>query len=214
VGRSRLLLPAVLALALAFVATAAARTPAMRPAKERRLALSGIATSQWKTWWGFQRWGGDGSVTLSSLVPTTPDETHSSLITTKRTWQDSTISFTATTQKQLRAGSAPNVWEVGWVLFRFTDLENYYWFMLKTNGFELGKKQGSDTQIFLQTGDLPAIAVGDTRRIRVVTQGPRIRVFVDGTKVADYVDPHPLGNGSVGLYEEDSQVRFESLSIS
>jgi hypothetical protein len=100
------------------------------------------------------------------------------------------------------------------VLFRFQDLANYYWFMLKTNGFELGKKQGSDQQIFLVTGDLPAAAVGQTRRIQVVAQGPRIQVFVDGSKIVDYVDPQPLGNGSVGLYEEDSQARFDSLSIS
>jgi hypothetical protein len=39
-------------------------------------------------------------------------------------------------------------------------------------------------------------------------------VFVDGSKVVDYVDPKPLGNGSVGLYEEDSQARFDSFSVS
>jgi len=143
----------------------------------------------------------------------TPAETHSSLITTKRTWKDATIGFSTTTLKQLRQTTAPNTWEVGWVLFHFTDLENYYWFMLKTNGFELGKKQGSDTQQFLVSGDLPAIAVGQQRRIQVKTLGPRIQVFVDGAKLVDYVDPHPLKAGSVGLYEEDAQVRFNSFSV-
>lgn len=84
-----------------------------------------------------------------------------------------------------------------------------------TDGFELGKKQGSDTQLFLVTGDLPAVTVGETRRIQIKHQGARIQVFVDGSKLVDYTDPHPLpGSGSIGLYEEDSQVRFDSLAIS
>lgn len=197
-------------------ATAAlARTPAIRskPAATRAPAMIGVQSSQWKAWWGLQSYTGS-SVTLSSTVPTAPAETHSSLITTKRTWLNSTISFDVTTQQQLRLGSAPNPWEVGWVLFRFQDLANYYWFMLKTNGFELGKKQGSDQQLFLVTGTLPAAAVGQTRHVQVRAQGSHIQVFVDGSKIVDYVDPQPLGNGSVGLYEEDSQARFDSLSIS
>ena len=212
----------------ACAAGASARTPVKRPAAHhhrsahhrralhrpvRVPALVGVQSRQWKTWWGDQSYAG-GGVTLSSRVPTSPAETHSSLITTKRTWQDSTISFATTTLRQLREGSAANPWEVGWVLFRFTDLENYYWFMLKTNGFELGKKQGSDTQIFLVTGALPAAAVGQERQIQVRTDGPRIQVAVDGQAVVDYTDPNPLGAGSVGLYEEDAQARFDSLSIS
>ena len=204
------------AIALCAVTAAAARTPVRRGVKRppvRLTALSGVATAQWKQWWGSTSFTG-GGVTLASRPPVTADETHSALITTKRTWQDANIAFTTTTLQQLRRNAAPNVWEVGWVLFRFTDLENYYWFMVKTNGFELGKKQGSDAQVFLVTGDLPALAVGRQRRIQVRVQGPRIQVLVDGAKLVDYVDRNPLGAGSVGLYEEDSQVRFDSFSIS
>lgn len=198
---------------LAGATAAFAKTPVKR-APVRLPAISGVQTTQWKQWWGTQAFTG-GGVTLASQAPTAPDETHSSLITTKRTWQDATISFTTSTLQQLRQGSAPNPWEVGWVMFRFQDLANYYWFMLKTNGFELGKKQGSDTQIFLVTGDLPAIAIGQQRRIQVKAQGAHIQVFVDGAKLVDYVDPHPLlGNGSVGLYEEDAQARFDSFVVS
>src|SRR5262249_19285222 len=99
-------------------------------------------------------------------------------------------------------------------MFRYRDPENYYWFMVKTNGFELGKKQGSDTQVFLATGDLPAAAVGVPQRIEIRAEGARIRVSVDGVEVVDFTDPRPLLEaGSVGLYEEDARVRFESLSI-
>jgi hypothetical protein len=169
---------------------------------------------QWRTWWGTASVEPAG-VTLSSTPPASPDETHSALVTSRQTWTNPTISFTTTTVAQLRTGSAPNPWEVGWVMFRFRDLSDYYYFILKTNGYELGKKQGSDAQVFLATGDLPALAVGTSRRIQVQVSGPRIRVYVDGAKVVDYVDPSPLtGAGSVGLYEEDSRVAFTSVATS
>ena len=181
-------------------------------ARERAQALTTASAAQWTTWWGSAQFG-TGGVTLSSTVPTSAGETHSALVTSKRTWRDQTISFRTTTLSQLRAGSAPNPWEVGWVMFRFRDLANYYYFIVKTNGVELGKKQGSDAQIFLATGDLPRLDLNQSRAVTVQAQGARIRVSVDGTQVIDYTDPHPLlAPGSVGLYEEDSHVRFDSLS--
>src|SRR2546427_1445975 len=107
------------------------------------LSLAGVpaalaAAGQWSTWWG-QVSSSNGTYSLTSQTPTSPSETHSALVTTKRTWGDQTFSFTTTTLAQLRQGSAPNPWEVGWVMFRFRDLHDYYWFILKTNGFELGK---------------------------------------------------------------------------
>lgn len=203
-----------LALAAALVLTLAAAGTASAAGATRSGQRALTASSAWRTWWGAAAFG-PGGVTLSSTVPTAPAETHSALVTTKQTWSNPTISFTTTTLGQLRTGSAPNPWEVGWVMFRFHDLANYYWFMVKPNGFELGKKQGSDTQIFLQTGDLPHLTVGVPERVQVRVQGARIRVSVDGVPVADYTDPSPIpGAGSVGLYEEDSQVRFDSVAVS
>ena len=175
-------------------------------------AATGKRAEHWKVWWGQSTISATGA-TLWSETPTSPDETHSSLVTTSSTWGDQTISFTTTTLDQLREGSAPNPWEVGWVMFHFRDLANYYWFMVKTNGFELGKKQGSDTQIFLHTGALPALTVGDSVKVTVRVRGARIRVWVAGTQVVDYTDPNPLPRGSVGLYEEDSRASFDSLAL-
>jgi hypothetical protein len=201
-------LAAVLLVALTLASAADARRQALR------LPLSASAASDWQTWWGNVSFG-TNAITLWSAVPTSPAETHSALITTKRTWRDQTISFTTTTLAQLRTGSPPNPWEVGWVMFRFRDLSDYYWFIVKTNGWELGKKQGSDTQIFLATGDLPSLTVGVPRQVQVRAQSSRIRVWVDGAQVVDYTDPHPLlAPGSVGLYEEDSQVLFTSFAAS
>jgi hypothetical protein len=209
-----LLLIALLALPAATAAAKEQRAPVLRKAAPVRQTLALNAASQWKTWWGGNTFDGTG-VTLWSQAPVSLAETHSALVVTRKTWRDATISFRTINQKQLRLNDAPNTWECPWVMFRFKDLENYYWFMLKPNGFELGKKQGSDTQHFLVTGDQPNQAVGEWKRIRLVVQGARIQAFVDGTRIFDYTDPNPLlGLGSVGLYEEDAQVRFDSLAIS
>jgi hypothetical protein len=209
--RRLVVLAVLVGAALAVVGAAAAGTSRKQPLRQP-LAVS--LAGQWQTWWGSAAFT-PGGVTLASAVPTSPAETHSALVTTKRTWSDPTISFTTSTLAQLRTGSAPNSWEVGWVMFRFRDLSNYYYFMVKTNGYELGKKQGSDAQIFLATGDFPQLALNKPRKVTVQAQGPRIRISVDGVQVVDFTDPHPLlGAGSVGLYEEDSQVQFAGVTAS
>lgn len=167
----------------------------------------------WTTWWGTATFLTDG-VDLTSTPPTAPSETHSALVTSGSKLADPTISLTTNTLSQLRTGSAPNPWEVGWVFFRFRDLSHYYWFALKPNGFELGKKQGSLAQEFLVTGSSPTLTIGTPSTIKIVVSGSLIRVWVNGASVLSYTDPHPLSKpGSVGLYEEDSHVRFTSVSI-
>jgi hypothetical protein len=210
----RLLVPlaALLVLALVVSGLAAAAKNPRRPRIVRQTLAQSLA-SQWKVWYDAPAAFDADGVTLSSPASTWPGQTYSTLATSKKTWRDQTFSVRMTTLNQLRTGSAPNPWEVGWVMFRFQDLADYYWFILKTDGFELGKKQGSDKQIFLVTGGLPNATVGAARHVQVRTQGARIRVSVDGTQVVDYIDPNPLRSGSVGLYEEDSQVRFDSLSL-
>jgi hypothetical protein len=170
------------------------------------------AQPPWRTWWG-QATLRKGTHTLQSEAPASLAETHSALLTSSATYGDQVFSYTTTTQAQLRTGNVPNVWEVSWSMFRFTDLEHYYWFIVKPNGWELGKKHGSDTQIFLATGDSPRMAVGATYQVRVQAQGGRIRVAVNGSPVVDYTDPRPLLRGSVGLYEEDARVTFSNVSV-
>lgn len=169
--------------------------------------------ASWHVWWGNAA-ATNGVWTLSSTSPTSPAETHSALVTSAPATGDGTFAFTATTVAQLRTGSAPNPWEVAWAMFRFRDLTHYYWFILKPNGWELGKKQGSDRQIFLATGRSPRLALGSANRVRIATDGGHIRVLVDGSRVVDYLDVSPLpAGGSAGLYEEDSRVQFRSVSV-
>ena len=191
-------------LSLALLALALAAAP---------VAGATAGPGPWRSWWGATSVR-QGVFRLESTPPSSPSETHSALLTSAPLRGDATFSFTATTLAQLRLGSAPNPWEAAWAMFRFRDLENYYWFVLKPNGWELGKKQGSDTQRFLATGPSPTLALGRPNAVRIVTEGSRIRITVDGAAVVDFTDPRPLpAGGSVGLYEEDARVRFDAVSV-
>jgi len=183
-----------------------------RQAFSERFAKASLVASHWRQWWGTFAID-HGEAVLGSTPPTAAGETHSSLLTTRQTWADFVLDLDVSPVRQLRRNDPPNTWETGWVMFRFRDLENYYFFLLKPNGWELGKKQGSDTQIFLATGGSPRLPIGSRAHLRLVVAGRHIRVSIDGTSVVDFVDPHPLPAGSIGLYEEDALARFGALTV-
>jgi hypothetical protein len=173
-----------------------------------RSALGG-----WKHWWGAARVV-DGGLVLASRAPRRAAETYSSLVTTRHYWRDFAVAMNVRPIRRLRLGTSPNTWETGWVFFRFRDLHNYYYFILKPNGWELGKKHGSDRQIFLATGSRPRLAIGSRARVRIAARGARITVRVNGSRILSFVDRRPLRRGgAIGLYEEDARVRFGDVTI-
>src|SRR5262245_14317418 len=72
-------------------------------------------------------------------VSTQPFETHASLVLGPATAGDVTVQVDMATTRQLRTGSAPNPWEVGWLLWHYTDDQHFYYVILKPNGWEIGK---------------------------------------------------------------------------
>jgi hypothetical protein len=96
-------------------------------------------------------------------VSTAPGETHASLVTSTSATKPTAIHVEYQNQQQLRTGSAPNAWEVGWTLFNYTDNNHFYYVALKPNGWELGKEWvsgGVQQQQFLATGATPTAAIG------------------------------------------------------
>ncbi len=177
---------------------------------------SSLDAHKWISLWGSQLVSG-GRLELSSTLPASADQTFSSLVVSRQTWGDLNLALDTTTLGQLRQ-PAPNPWEVSWVFFRYSDLAHYYWLSLKTNGWELGKKDGgaldgTAPQVFLATGTSPTFPVGRRYRVQVTMVGGRVTVTVDGTLLLDAVDPDPLGAGAIGLYEEDSRVAFDKVSV-
>lgn len=160
---------------------------------------------------------GVGNVlTLSPEVSTSPSETHSALVRSASTQGDLNYSVRVQTVKQLRQGSAPNPWEVGWVFWHYTDNTHFYYFILKPNGWELGKEDPAypGNQRFLATGSSPSLVIGTWHTIAVQQTGATMTVSVDGSPVVTFTDTqNPYTSGSVAMYCEDSTVNFSDPSI-
>jgi hypothetical protein len=179
----------------------------------------GTATKGW-----MPQWNGYGSITRVSdvtasldLLPaaaTAPSQTHSSLVTSVATFGSTDLTMNLRTVSQLRQGSPTNPWEVGWAIWHFTDNSHFYYLALKPNGWELGKEDPvyPGSQRFLATGST-GFAVGTFHSVHINQVGNSISVAADGISLATFVDAErPYLNGSIGLYCEDSQVDFRSLS--
>ena len=119
------------------------------------------------------------------------------------------------TVRQLRTGTAPNPWEVGWTLWHQTDNTHFYYFILKPNGWELGKADPAyaGAQRFLATGG-QVFSPSAWHTVRVRQVGSAMTVWVDGSPVASFTDnERPYTNGAFGLYNEDAEVHFDEVHI-
>jgi hypothetical protein len=149
-------------------------------------------------------------------------ETHSSLALSTQKFSDAVIELDMRTDKQLRQNSPPNTWESAWVMWRFVDDFHHYYFVLKTNGIEFGKKDTAchcEEQVFLKTGSSPKLQIGSWAHVKISSVGKHTSIWVNGVQVVDMDDPSysstgDMSSGSVGLYNEDASVAFDKVSIS
>jgi hypothetical protein len=148
-------------------------------------------------------------------------ETHSSFAISTQKFSDMTLDLDMKTYKQLRQNSPPNTWESAWVMWRWTDLYHHYYFTLKTNGIEFGKKDTSckcEEQVFLKTGSSPKLQLNTWAHIKISSVGKHTTIWVDGTKVVDMDDPSysstaDMSGGYIGLYNEDASTAFDNVSV-
>ena len=107
-------------------------------------------------------------LTLTTRAPASPDTTFSSLVHTRRAFEDVDFSLSLRTVAQLRRPT-PNPWEVAWVLWRYTDNEHFYSFIVKPNGFELAKQDKAyrGSQRFLAVSYSRLFPTGAAYRVRV-----------------------------------------------
>ena len=99
-----------------------------------------------------------GVMWLTPQASTSPGETHATENKSTTTWNDFDTTFKMRTLQQLRTGSAPNTWETAWLIFRYTDDWHHYYFTIKTNGCEFGRKDyfpHVEQQMFLATPGTP-----------------------------------------------------------
>jgi hypothetical protein len=152
---------------------------------------------------------------------TSPGQTYSSFALSTQKFSDMTLELDMKTYKQLRQNSAPNTWETAWVMWRWTDLFHHYYFVIKTNGIEFGKKDTScscEQQVFLKTGTSPKLSLGTWDHIKISSIGRHTTIWVDGTKVVDMDDPSysstaDMSGGYIGLYNEDASSAFDKVTV-
>ena len=143
-----------------------------------------------------------------------PDETHAALVVGPSATGDVSVQASMITTQQLRAGGAPNPWEVAWLLWHFADNTRFYYFIPKPNGWELGKADPAypGAQRFLATGTWPVFPVGTWHRISVNQTGQTIEVSVNGELLTRFTDrERTYTSGRVGLYTEDAEVYFDDV---
>ena len=184
----------------------------------------------------YNGFGLSGTVTITSLTATDnntvfyeepktsthPNETHAALTLTTQTYEDIEMHLKVKTNKQLRQNSAPNPWEVAWILWRYQDDWHHYYFIFKPNGIELGKKQNenqAEEQIFLYTANEPKLRIDEWNTWYIKMSGNHIEIWLELAdrsmqRVVNYHDNAQIvGPGNVGLYTEDAHVQFDDVYI-
>jgi Domain of Unknown Function (DUF1080) len=167
------------------------------------------------------------------LASTSPDETHASLVLTRKSYKPSSITVRSKVVKQLRT-PVPKPWETAWVVWNYQHDHRFYYFALKTNGWELGKVDNTKinpngpeclwpeylnckyegAQRYLRTSSSPKVVIGQWANIRVDQVNNVLTVYVNNVKVVSFTDNEtPYRTGYVGLYNEDAHVRFDNISI-
>ena len=146
---------------------------------------------------------------------TSANETHASLVTSVATMEDFQASLKVKTVKQLRTPS-PNAWEAAWVLWHYSNNNSFYYFILKPNGWELGKEDAAypGSQRFLQTGAAPKLVLDQYNEIQIQQTGATIKISIDGEPLTVFTDgERPYLTGKFALYNEDAYVFFDNVSV-
>ena len=148
-------------------------------------------------------------------------ETHASLALSTQKVSNGIIEFDMRTDKQLRQNDPANTWEAAWIMWRYVDDFHHYYFVLKTNGIEFGKKDTNchcEEQVFLKTGSSPKLQLGSWTHVKISSIGAHTSIWLNGVLVVDMDDPSysktaDMSSGSIGLYNEDAAVSFDNISI-
>lgn len=149
------------------------------------------------------------------------NETHANLVRTLKKFKNFDLTLDMKTERQLRQNNIPKTWEAAWIWFRYSDDFHHYYFVLKSNGYELGKKdndKSEDKQIFLvtQSSNSTKLQLGDWQNVRIKMVDQHIQVWLNRSKIIDFTDNNAtkqLDSGNIGLYDEDALVAFDNVYI-
>lgn len=179
-------------------------------------------------------YNGEGSVTidndsivLSPKAPTSGDETHSALVLIKNTVDNPIKNFELivdmTTDEQLRTGSAPNDWEVFWLLFNYngsvTEKTTNFFMSKPSFGAELGIAHGQLGQNFLSTEADAKTAIAQRHVFKYRRVDDQFTVHRDDVLFYSFTAAESFpaklygSKGAIGLYVEDAKVTIHSIKL-
>lgn len=170
---------------------------------------------------GYGKVSGDGSgrLVMAPKASTSPDETHAVLVVSNMASVKDceVVAARVATNSQLRVGSAANPWETAWLVWDYVDNEHFSYVALKTNGWEVGRRDPAypGGQRFVATGGSPAFAVGTAATVKVTSVGEGNVLNVNGNDVASFAMPDATERvGAVGMYTEDAKVSWDWVRTS
>jgi hypothetical protein len=169
--------------------------------------------------------GSNRVVQMQPMASTSVNETHAVLAVSTAAFGagGASYSFTGRTRtlQQLRVPT-PNAWEVSWVVWNYSDDNHLYYFVLKPNGWEIGKRDPryyvagvNDGQKIIATGETAvAPPLGTWYDFDVRVTGQQADIYVNGQFVCHFNDTDTGGfvSGKVGLYAEDALCQWDSVS--
>lgn len=159
---------------------------------------------------------------LKPKVVTSPAQSGSALVRSTGSYCNFIVEFDINTVKQLRRESPSNTWEAGWFLFRYTDIFHYYWFLIRSDGIELGKKDCNtcvdpvDGQKYLVTEKIPTLKINTWQHWKIQAIGNHIKIWVDNKLLVDFIDrgmTPQLASGNIAMYSEDAYVKYDNMVL-
>lgn len=160
--------------------------------------------------------GEDHALVLQPKTSTLPTESHAALVVGPRFTAPYNYDIRFFNQSQLRTGSAPNPWEVAWVVWDYTDNDHFYYFIAKPTGWELGKRDPAypGGQRNLASGTNLIYPIGQWNYVRVEQVKNKLTVYANGSKVVSFTDKlNPYLSGQIGIYSEDALVYVTSAKV-
>ena len=145
----------------------------------------------------------------------TSDKNVSALITGPEAGANFEYSGTLSTGTQL-GGNNAQAWETARAVWGYRDVDNYYYFIPKANGWELGKRDATapDGVRYLATGSEPSFAPDADKHFTVIQNGGKMRVLINGQEIVTFEDSqNPFIGGKVGLQASNARIIADDLSL-
>jgi len=154
--------------------------------------------------------------------------TFSTLTLSTQSYRNFQLSLDVRTISQTRTSYAPNPWEVAWVFWHDVgngtdpiDKTHFYYFLVKTNGVEIGKYDGGtnpESQKIIKSKTYPNQTTlktdfGKWQNWNIIVIDNHIISRVNNITAFDIRDTASFGSGRIGLYNEDSRTEFRNVYV-